>query len=104
MCQQTRLSEIPPLIPSPAHLPFPHFTVSSYKLPVKLQKMNIRYARSAFNRMISTVCLAGLSLSACAVFGTEEICSSCGQQVGISGDFGHRKDDATVTVEGAAPD
>ena len=32
----------------------------------------------------------------------EEICASCGQQVSVSGDFAHRKDSASVTIEGAA--
>ena len=31
----------------------------------------------------------------------EESCSSCGQQVSISGDFSHRKDADTVAIEGA---
>ncbi|MGA2853689.1 MAG: glycoside hydrolase family 3 C-terminal domain-containing protein [Verrucomicrobiota bacterium] len=34
----------------------------------------------------------------------EEICASCGQQVGVSGDFAHRKDNASVTIEGATAD
>ena len=32
----------------------------------------------------------------------EESCASCSQQVSVSGDFAHRKDSATVTIEGTA--
>src|SRR5215469_10601375 len=62
--------------------------------------MNIQRANLAF-RIISAVCLTSPWLSASAAFAAEEICSSCGQQVGISGEFGHRKNDASVTIEGA---
>jgi beta-glucosidase len=34
----------------------------------------------------------------------DEVCASCGQQVSISGDFVHRKDRLTVTIEGAPGD
>src|SRR5215469_3585295 len=62
--------------------------------------MNIQRANLAF-RIISAVCLTSPWLSASAAFAAEEICSSCGQQVGITGEFGHLKNDASVTVEGA---
>ena len=45
--------------------------------------------------------LACLGLGASPAFAAEEICASCGQQVSLSGDFTHRKDDASVTIEGA---
>ena len=32
----------------------------------------------------------------------DETCASCGEEVSVSGDFAHRKDDASVTIEGAA--
>ena len=34
----------------------------------------------------------------------DEVCASCGQQVSISGDFAHRKDRPTVTIEGGPVD
>jgi beta-glucosidase len=37
-----------------------------------------------------------------AACGAEEGCASCGQQVSISGDFTHRKDDESVAIQGAA--
>jgi beta-glucosidase len=46
--------------------------------------------------------LACLWLGAQAVFADDEICSSCGQEVSVSGEFKHRKDNASVTIEGAA--
>ena len=41
-------------------------------------------------------------LSVPVMASADEICASCGQQVSVSGDFAHRKDDASVTIEGAA--
>jgi beta-glucosidase len=46
--------------------------------------------------------LAGLLLSGSSTFAGDEVCTSCGQQVRVSGDFAHRKDNASVTIEGAA--
>jgi len=39
-----------------------------------------------------------------AAFAADEICASCGQDVRVNGDFAHRKDNASVTIEGAAND
>ncbi len=49
----------------------------------------------------SLVGVASLCLSAPAAFAADEICAACGQQVGVSGDFAHRKDNASVAIEGA---
>ena len=46
--------------------------------------------------------LASLWLGAPAAFAADEICASCGQQVSLSGDFAHRKNRGSATVEGAA--
>jgi beta-glucosidase len=51
---------------------------------------------------LAAVALMSLWLRAPAVFAADEICASCGQQVSISGEFAHRKDDASLTVEGVA--
>jgi beta-glucosidase len=48
--------------------------------------------------------LAGLLASASVAFAEDEICASCGQQVSVSGSFTHRKDDASVVIEGAGSD
>ena len=48
--------------------------------------------------------LAGLLLSAPAAFAADESCSSCGPDVRINGEFVHRKDAATVTIQGAPAD
>jgi beta-glucosidase len=37
-------------------------------------------------------------------FSADEICSSCGAQVSISGDFAHRKSNPSVVIEGAGAD
>ena len=50
---------------------------------------------------ISAVTLTSMWLCAPAALAAEETCASCGQEVSISGDFAHRKDDASVTIEGA---
>jgi len=46
----------------------------------------------------------GLLLSASAVFAADEICSSCGPDVRVNGEFVHRKDNASVTIQGAPAD
>jgi beta-glucosidase len=46
--------------------------------------------------------LAGLLLSVSTASAADEICSSCGQQVSVAGSFAHRKDNASVTIDGAA--
>ncbi|MGO8763770.1 MAG: glycoside hydrolase family 3 C-terminal domain-containing protein [Limisphaerales bacterium] len=46
--------------------------------------------------------MASLWCSVPTALGDEEVCSSCGQQVSINGDFAHRRDDASVAIEGAA--
>ena len=58
------------------------------------------------SRFVSLVIplLAGLMLSASATFAADEICASCGQQVSVSGSFEHRKEVATLAIEGAPGD
>jgi len=48
--------------------------------------------------------IVGLWFSSPAVFAVEEICGSCGKKVSVTGNFTHRKDDASVTTQGAAGD
>ena len=50
---------------------------------------------------MSLGCIASLWLSVPAAFPADEICASCGQAVSISGDFAHRKEDASVAIGGA---
>ena len=50
---------------------------------------------------MSLGCIASLWLSVPAAFAADEICASCGQAVSISGDFAHRKEDASVAIGGA---
>src|SRR5690242_8968797 len=45
--------------------------------------------------------VTGSSVLIPAAFAADEICATCGQQVSISGDFAHRKDRASVVIEGA---
>jgi beta-glucosidase len=47
---------------------------------------------------------ACLSAMASAALAADEICASCGQQVSVSGDFTHRKDNASIAIEGAGSD
>ena len=48
--------------------------------------------------------LAGLLLSVSVAFAADEICSSCGQQVSVSGSFTHSKDRSSVAIEGTLVD
>jgi beta-glucosidase len=48
--------------------------------------------------------LGNLWLSELAAMGAEESCASCGQQVSVNGDFTHRKDSASISIEGAGAD
>jgi beta-glucosidase len=45
--------------------------------------------------------VAGMLLSASAAFAADEICTSCGPQVSVNGDFAHHKDNASVAIDGA---
>ncbi|MDR3459756.1 MAG: glycoside hydrolase family 3 C-terminal domain-containing protein [Verrucomicrobiae bacterium] len=57
-------------------------------------------ARSKFTTNIIRLHV-GLLVSACVAFGADEICTSCGPQVTVSGSFTHRKDNRSVVIEGA---
>ena len=46
--------------------------------------------------------LAGLLLAAAATFAADEVCSSCGQQVSVTGSFAHHKDNPSTAIEGSA--
>lgn len=52
--------------------------------------------------LLFVVWLASVGLWAPVTFADEETCASCGQDVSLSGDFAHRKDAATIPIEGAA--
>ncbi|MGA2175466.1 MAG: glycoside hydrolase family 3 N-terminal domain-containing protein, partial [Verrucomicrobiota bacterium] len=51
---------------------------------------------------ISLMTVGGLWFSESAASAAEESCAACGRQVSVNGDFAHRKDNASVTIEGAA--
>ncbi|MGP8198977.1 MAG: glycoside hydrolase family 3 C-terminal domain-containing protein [Limisphaerales bacterium] len=51
--------------------------------------------------VIFAVSLTSTWLCAPTAFAADEICASCGEQVSVSGDFAHRKEGASVTIEGA---
>jgi beta-glucosidase len=42
-----------------------------------------------------------MSLASADVLAADEVCATCGQQVSVTGDFAHRKDNAAVAIEGA---
>jgi hypothetical protein len=39
-----------------------------------------------------------------SAFADDEVCATCGPEVSVSGDFAHRKDDASVVIEGTVND
>jgi beta-glucosidase len=52
-------------------------------------------------QLIISLSLATLGLSISAAFAADEGCASCSQQVSVTGDFAHRKANASVAIEGA---
>jgi beta-glucosidase len=68
---------------------------TQYQLPV-------RRGFSPLVAAISLMTLGSLWFSVPVASAADEICATCGQQVNVSGDFAHRKDNASVTIEGAA--
>lgn len=70
------------------------------------EKIHTRLKGSEFvsitSMAISAVALMSLWLCAPAAFAVDEICTSCGPQVSISGEFAHRKDSGSVAIDGAA--
>jgi beta-glucosidase len=65
--------------------------------------LSVRRSLSKFGAAISLVAiLGGLWFSGSAALAADEICANCGQQVSVSGDFAHRKDNGSVSIEGAA--
>jgi hypothetical protein len=62
---------------------------------------SVRRSFSKFGAAIFlTMILGGLWFSGSAALAADEICATCGQQVSVSGDFAHRKDDVSVVIEG----
>jgi hypothetical protein len=59
----------------------------------------LRFLRSLLR--LAALLFAGLQSSQPAALATDEVCASCSQQVSVSGDFAHRKDDPSVTIDGA---
>lgn len=62
--------------------------------------MNARHFRFTVP-CIAALLLAGLALQKTAALADEEICAACGPDVRLSGSFAHRKDNASVAIEGA---
>jgi beta-glucosidase len=61
-------------------------------------------SRATLVAAISLMTLGSLWFSAPAAFAADEICASCGQEVRVNGEFAHRKDNASTTIEGATAD
>ncbi|HXR48983.1 MAG TPA: glycoside hydrolase family 3 C-terminal domain-containing protein [Candidatus Limnocylindrales bacterium] len=59
------------------------------------------FARTRTLAGVLLACIAGLWLATPDTFAEEETCAVCGQQVSVSGDFTHHKDNASVAIEGA---
>jgi beta-glucosidase len=53
---------------------------------------------------VSLVSITNPRLSVPAAIAADEICASCGQEVRVNGEFAHRKDNASTTIEGATAD
>src|SRR5579859_4436935 len=59
-------------------------------------------ARTATHAMLLLLMAAGMWLSAPTASAADEICAGCGQEISVSGEFAHRKDDASLAIEGAS--
>jgi beta-glucosidase len=59
----------------------------------------LHFTRGLFR--LAALFVAGLQSSQPAAFAADEVCASCSQQVSVSGDFAHRKDDPSVKIDGA---
>jgi beta-glucosidase len=73
------------------------------------KRMNISIPSLAVGRIgklaiLSSFCAAALCFSVTTALAAEESCSTCGQQVSLSGDFRHRKDGTDVKIDGATGD
>jgi len=55
-----------------------------------------------FKKVICLMTLGTLWLFVPEASAVEETCVSCGQQVSVTGDFAHRKDNASVVIEGGS--
>jgi beta-glucosidase len=64
--------------------------------------MNVQLRHEWFRTTATAAILAiaNLWLSGSIAFAADEICASCGQQVSVTGSFTHRKDGASVAIEG----
>jgi beta-glucosidase len=62
----------------------------------------VRRRFSTLVAAISLMTLGSLWFSVPVASAIEESCASCSQQVSVSGDFAHRKDNASVSIEGSA--
>jgi beta-glucosidase len=51
--------------------------------------------------VLSLLTIASQLFSVSVTFAAEEVCDSCSHQVSLNGDFSHRKDDASVVIQGA---
>jgi beta-glucosidase len=68
------------------------------------EQITIPFIRSIFVSLavLSLLAVASQLFSVSVTSAAEEICDSCSHKVSLSGDFTHRKDDASVAIQGAA--
>ena len=77
---------------------------TSHSYSKSTQSGNVAQGGAAVRIPQLMVFLAGLMLFVTGAFAADESCSSCGPDVRINGEFVHRKDAATVTIQGATAD
>ncbi len=63
--------------------------------------MKLSHLLYPLTAVVFVLMFANIWLLVPATAAADETCASCGQQVSVSGDFAHRKDNASVTIEGA---
>jgi beta-glucosidase len=77
----------------------------NYGLPLRKcyqSRRSGRWRLSTLIAVISLMTLGNFSHFVSDSLAADESCAACGQEVSITGDFAHRKDNASTTIEGAA--
>ncbi len=74
--------------------------------PSSVQPLNNMSILTPYSKILSRALAlwAGALFTASIAFAANEVCTTCSGQVGVTGDFSHRKEDPSLVVEGAGND
>src|ERR1039457_4130028 len=74
------------------------------KTKLSTRLTDLAFARTSTQAISLLLSAASLWCAAPAAFAADEICTRCGKEVSVSGEFAHSKYDASLTIEGASSD